>query len=169
MRPGFVAIMEGGNRASGTVVGLAVEERSKPHGIRLKQEDLADSPAPNGSRLASGRSSMAPDDSKSAPDSAHTPENGSAPKLARKPSQKMAASRNPPPVFDHLPNATEDACSTFQVITDCLYGSRNMGSSDHDALDCDCAEEWRMSPPFSLSLSPPFAPPRISVLIPDTP
>lgn len=145
--------MEGGNRAPGTAVGLAVEERSKPHGIRLKQEDFADSPAPNGSRIASGRSSVAPDDSKSAPNSAHTPENGTAPKLARKPSQKMAASRNPPPVFDHLPNATEDACSTFQVITDCLYGSRNMGSSDHDALDCDCAEEWRMLPSFS-----PFSP-----------
>jgi hypothetical protein len=52
-------------------------------------------------------------------------------------------SRSPPPLFDHLPDATEDACSTFQVINDCLYGSRNMGSSDHDALDCDCAEEWR--------------------------
>jgi histone-lysine N-methyltransferase SETD2 len=51
--------------------------------------------------------------------------------------------RSPPSLFDHLPDATEDACSTFQVINDCLYGSRNMGSSDHDALDCDCAEDWR--------------------------
>jgi histone-lysine N-methyltransferase SETD2 len=62
--------------------------------------------------------------------------------------------RSPPPLFDHLPDATADACKIFQVINDCLYGSRNMGSSDHDALDCDCAEEWRKLPfstPRSLS------------------
>jgi histone-lysine N-methyltransferase SETD2 len=84
---------------------------------------------------------MSLDDARSAADSASTPENGTAPKLSRKSSQKMA--RSPPSLFDHLPDATEDACSTFQVINDCLYGSRNMGSSDHDALDCDCAEDWR--------------------------
>ena len=84
---------------------------------------------------------MSPDDAKSASDSASAHENGIAPKLSRKLSQKMA--RSTPSLFDHLPNATEDACSTFQVISDCLYGSRNMGSSDHDSLDCDCAEDWR--------------------------
>ncbi|KAL2257953.1 hypothetical protein VTK26DRAFT_8931 [Humicola hyalothermophila] len=82
---------------------------------------------------------MSPDDAKPAGDSASM-ENGTAPKLSRKSSNKMP--RSPPPLFDHLPDATEDACSTFQVISDCLYGSRNMGSSDHDALDCDCAEDW---------------------------
>jgi histone-lysine N-methyltransferase SETD2 len=66
------------------------------------------------------------------------------PKLSRKASQKLPPS--PPMLFGNLPDSTEDACRTFQVISDCLYGSRNMGSSDHDALDCDCAEEWRKSP-----------------------
>ncbi|KAM0285338.1 hypothetical protein ACHAQH_001527 [Verticillium albo-atrum] len=37
---------------------------------------------------------------------------------------------------------TEGACETFQRIPDCLYGSKHMGSTDNDALDCDCREEW---------------------------
>lgn len=48
-----------------------------------------------------------------------------------------------PPLFDQLPDATEDSTRAFQVISDCLYGAKHMGSSEHDALDCDCAEEWR--------------------------
>ena len=127
---------------------MGVEERQKPNGTRFKREDRSVSAAPNGVKGPSRASSMSPDDAKSAADSAPTPENGAAPKLSRKPSQKM--SRSPPPLFDHLPDATEDACQTFQVIGDCLYGSKNMGSSDHDALDCDCAEDWRKS----LSLRP---------------
>lgn len=46
-------------------------------------------------------------------------------------------------MFDHLPNVTEESCQGFQVIRDCLYGSKHLGSTDNDALDCDCAEEWR--------------------------
>lgn len=46
-------------------------------------------------------------------------------------------------LFDHLPDATEESCKGFQVINDCLYGSKHMGASQHDALDCDCAEDWR--------------------------
>ncbi len=133
--------MEGSNRASGTSAGLGMEEKQKPNGIRVKREDRSGSTAPNGAKVPSRSSSMSPDDAKSAADSAPTPENSTASKLSRKPLQKM--SRSPPPLFDHLPDSTEDACQTFQVISDCLYGSKNMGSSDHDALDCDCAEDWR--------------------------
>jgi histone-lysine N-methyltransferase SETD2 len=71
-------------------------------------------------------------------------EPGKAPKLARKSSQKVIA--RPPPVFDHLPAATAEAVATFQVIRDCIYGSKYMGASEHDALGCDCSEEWRKSP-----------------------
>lgn len=133
--------MEGGYRVLGTVAGLRLEERPKPNGPRLKKEDFGRSTTPVSSKINSRGSSMSPDDAKSASDSAPAPENGTASKLSRKLSQKMP--RSTPPLFDHLPNATEDACNTFQVIGDCLYGSRNMGSSDHDSLDCDCAEEWR--------------------------
>ncbi|KAH6636248.1 methyltransferase-like protein [Chaetomium tenue] len=131
--------MEGSNRASSTVAGPGTEEKAKSNGVRLKREDTSDSTTLNGTKT-DARLSMSPDDAKSATDGTSAPENGTAPKLSRKPSQKPP--RGPPPLFDHLPDATGDACDTFQVINDCLYGSKNMGSSDHDALDCDCAEEW---------------------------
>ena len=67
-------------------------------------------------------------------------EPGKAPKLSRTASQKVLA--RPPPLFDHLPDDTSLATSTFQVIPDCIYGSKNMGSSDQEALGCECAEEW---------------------------
>lgn len=135
--------MEGGERAWSTAVGLSVEERARSNGAWLKREDTSDSATTSGSKTNSPASSLSPDDAKSAGDGT-IPEDGTAPKLSRKTSQKMA--RNPPLLFDRLPDATQDACTTFQVISDCLYGSRNMGSSDHDALDCDCAEDWRKWP-----------------------
>jgi hypothetical protein len=71
-----------------------------------------------------------------------TAEPGKAPKLTRKSSQKVIS--RPPPLFSDLPDATEEASSVFQVIKDCIYGAKHMGASEHDALDCDCAEEWSM-------------------------
>lgn len=70
-----------------------------------------------------------------------TVEPGQAPKLLRKSSQKIAT--RPAPLFDHLPDATEEATQVFQVIKDCIYGSKYMGYSESDALDCDCSEDWR--------------------------
>ncbi|KAI9890894.1 MAG: histone methyltransferase set2 [Vezdaea aestivalis] len=67
-------------------------------------------------------------------------EPGKAPKLSRTASKKITA--RPAPLFDHLEDSTGLATSSFQVITDCVYGSKNMGSSEHDALDCDCTENW---------------------------
>lgn len=67
-------------------------------------------------------------------------EPGKPPKLSRKSSQKVMS--RPPQLFDHLPNSTSEAITTFQVIRDCIYGSKYMGSSEHDALGCDCSEEW---------------------------
>jgi hypothetical protein len=70
-----------------------------------------------------------------------TVEPGKAPKLSRKSSQKVVS--RPAQLFDHLQDATDEAISVFQVIKDCIYGSKYMGYSEHDALDCDCSEEWR--------------------------
>ncbi|EKD20268.1 uncharacterized protein L3040_007280 [Drepanopeziza brunnea f. sp. 'multigermtubi'] len=70
-----------------------------------------------------------------------TVEPGKAPKLLRKSLQKITA--RPPPLFNDVPDATEEATGVFQKIKDCIYGSKGMGSSEHDALDCDCSEEWR--------------------------
>ncbi|CAK7199097.1 histone methyltransferase set2 [Sporothrix eucalyptigena] len=73
-----------------------------------------------------------------------------APRLNRKSSSIQKTSRSATPsskpgriLYDHLPDATAEATSKFQVIPDCLYGSKNMGLSDLESLDCDCAEEWR--------------------------
>ncbi|OAA54113.1 set and ww domain containing protein [Niveomyces insectorum RCEF 264] len=117
--------------------------------------DTSASPTPNGSKNGEFLSpSLSPDDVKaSSSDSASTPDTGPvAPRLSRKSSSLQRkgtpASATPPAaptrvLFDHLPDATQEATSQFQVIGDCLYGSKNMGSSDHDAFECDCAEEWR--------------------------
>ncbi|KAK0621509.1 methyltransferase-like protein [Bombardia bombarda] len=132
--------MDGDDRALGPTGGIKSEELPKTNGARLKKEDSSLAPTPNGSKMHSRASSQSPDESKSTPDSASTPDNGAVPKPSRKASQKNV--KSPPQLFTHLPDVTEESCSTFQVISDCLYGSRHMGSSEHDALDCDCAEEW---------------------------
>lgn len=72
-------------------------------------------------------------------------EPGKAPKLSRKASSKMA--QKPPPLFNDLPDATEESRSHFTAIPACLYASKSMGASEHDTLGCDC------SPEFSKSLS----------------
>jgi hypothetical protein len=62
------------------------------------------------------------------------------PKLSRSNSQKTVA--RPPKLFDHLPDATSKATALFEVIQDCIYAAKYLGSSDHDGLECDCVEEW---------------------------
>jgi histone-lysine N-methyltransferase SETD2 len=69
-----------------------------------------------------------------------TVEPGKGPKLSRKSSQKVVA--RPPQLFDHVEDSTEEAATVFQAIKDCIYGSKYMGYSEHDALDCDCSEQW---------------------------
>jgi hypothetical protein len=67
-------------------------------------------------------------------------EPGQAPKLLRSTSQKSVV--RPPKLFDHLPSATSKATELFEVIQDCIYAAKYLGSSDHDGLECDCVEEW---------------------------
>ncbi|KAH6654171.1 hypothetical protein BKA67DRAFT_592423 [Truncatella angustata] len=98
--------------------------------------------AANSSGSRSRSHSMSPDQ-KPRSDSASTPDvNGiQAQKSSRKAAPKIAP--RPPALFDDVPDVTEEACGHFQLIPDCLYGSKSLGASEHDALDCDCAEEWR--------------------------
>lgn len=85
-----------------------------------------------------------------------TVEPGKAPKLSRKSSQKVIP--RPPPLFNDLPDSTEEAASVFQVIKDCIYGAKHMGASDHDALDCDCPEEFSKSTDILQVLSVLYVP-----------
>lgn len=66
-------------------------------------------------------------------------EPGKPPKLARSSSQKVIA--RPPQLFSHLPDSVNEARETFEVISDCIYGSKYMGHTEH-AMECDCSEEW---------------------------
>lgn len=69
-------------------------------------------------------------------------EPGQPPKLARSSSQKVVA--RPPPLFLDLPDCTDEAKSTFEVIDSCAYANKYMGYTEH-AMECDCAEEWGKS------------------------
>ncbi|KAL1878813.1 hypothetical protein VTK73DRAFT_7466 [Phialemonium thermophilum] len=115
-------------------------DEGKPNGERLKKERSASS-TPNGSQANLRSSSASPEAVKSGSESASTPSNNEVPKLASKTSQN--ANAPPRQLFKHLPDVTAESCETFQVINDCLYGSKHMGASEHDALDCDCAQDWR--------------------------
>lgn len=67
-------------------------------------------------------------------------EPGQPPKLSRSISQKIVA--RPPPVFDDYEDKIKEARESFEVIPECSYSSKYIGSSEHDSMDCDCAEEW---------------------------
>jgi len=57
-----------------------------------------------------------------------------------------------PPLYGHLPDATADATSTFEVIKQCIYSSKTIGDSGHDSetMVCECEPQFRK---FTLKLS----------------
>lgn len=83
-----------------------------------------------------------PDYVKSRSGSAETPNSNAPAKLSRKSSHV----KREPPLYGNLPDITDEARDTFQVIPDCLYGSKHLGATDNDSLDCDCQQEWRTCP-----------------------
>ncbi|EGR45981.1 uncharacterized protein TRIREDRAFT_80732 [Trichoderma reesei QM6a] len=133
------------------------EENTTSRMEQVKLEDgvepgaHSDAPATASTATPKLQSSEAPspaslDGSKSQSESVGTPNSTTAvatkpARLSRKLSQKPVAREVP--LYSHLPDVTAESCATFQVIPDCLYGSKNLGSTDSDALDCDCREEWR--------------------------
>ncbi|KAI5197684.1 hypothetical protein E4T38_07872 [Aureobasidium subglaciale] len=66
-------------------------------------------------------------------------EPGKAPKLSRTMSQKVIT--GPRQLFNDLPDATDEATSTFDILADCTYGAKHLGTTEQ-ALECDCVEEW---------------------------
>lgn len=64
-----------------------------------------------------------------------------------------ASKKNVPrvaPLFDDLPDATDEANSSYQVIDSCSYQNKYLGFTEH-AMECDCSEEWgKRSPTASL-------------------
>lgn len=80
------------------------------------------------------------DEAKSRSESVGTPTSQKPPRLSRKTSQQP---QRQPFLYGDLPDVTEESCTSFQVIPDCLYGSKHLGATDVDTLDCDCNQEWR--------------------------
>jgi [histone H3]-lysine36 N-trimethyltransferase len=148
-----------------SVDGELAQELSTTRVATIKHEDSASpsaSPALNPSRLKSSRSSSAsassnrpvPADVNTAktepkePNGHHLTSTSPVKPEPRAPSKpaklSRAASKLPPrvaPLFHHLPDATEEATSTFTVIDACTYQNKYLGYSEH-ALDCECSEEW---------------------------
>ncbi|SPJ75930.1 related to histone-lysine N-methyltransferase [Fusarium torulosum] len=110
------------------------------NGAQVKQEETT-AITTNGDHESSKSPSTSQDGVKSRSESADTPSSNRPSKLSRKASQKLAASREPV-LFGHLPDMTAESCNFFQLIPDCLYGSKHLGSTDNDSLDCECREEW---------------------------
>lgn len=69
-------------------------------------------------------------------------EPGKPPKLTRTTSQKVVA--RAPQLFNHLPDATDEATSSFSLLDACTYANKYMGYTEH-AMECDCSEEWGKS------------------------
>lgn len=67
-------------------------------------------------------------------------EPGHPPKLARSSSHKIVS--KPAPLFHDHSSKTEESKHTFQVLDQCSYTSKHIGSTEHGSMDCDCAEEW---------------------------
>ncbi|RYP18374.1 hypothetical protein DL765_003986 [Monosporascus sp. GIB2] len=110
--------------------------------ITVKEENAeSTSTTPNRSSKGPNSRSLSPDNHKSQSDSASTPEAVPRPKMSRKASQKAAP--RPVTLFSDLPDVTSESKDHFEVIENCMYGSKTLGSSKQDALDCDCSEEWR--------------------------
>jgi histone-lysine N-methyltransferase SETD2 len=61
------------------------------------------------------------------------------PKLSRSTTQKVEK-RATQLFWDHE-DATSEACSTFDKLSECTYANKNLGITEH-ALECDCSEEW---------------------------
>ncbi len=66
-------------------------------------------------------------------------EPGQAPKLSRTASKKVLT--RPATLFDHYADSTLEATSTFEILRDCHYMSKYLGSTE-PAMECDCSEEW---------------------------
>ena len=134
-------------RVNDALEGLSVDNNTNPQQpIDVKEENAgsASSISILSSKGPNSRS-LSPDAAKSQSEGgSSTPEVAPRPRMSRKASQKAASA--PATLFTHLPDVTAESKEHFEVIESCMYGSKILGSSKQDALDCDCAEEWRKKP-----------------------
>jgi histone-lysine N-methyltransferase SETD2 len=120
--------------------GIKLEDGTT-NGARLDGEAMAILPKKESNDLKSERSPVTPSQTgiKSRSQSVESPTTQQKPKLNRKASQQPPRA---PVLYTDLADATDESCETFQVIPDCLYGSKHLGSTDNDTFDCDCNQAW---------------------------
>ncbi|POR32153.1 Histone-lysine N-methyltransferase, H3 lysine-36 specific [Tolypocladium paradoxum] len=133
--------MEDDEHATSRMSRIRLEDGAA-NGAVADMETSGSIPTPDARNGKSPSPATSLDGLKSRSDSVGTPGSTKQPRLSRRASQKSASRE--PPLFGDLPDVTTQSCETFQVIPDCLYGSKHLGSTDNDAFDCDCREEWRM-------------------------
>lgn len=134
--------MEDEEHTTGKMGEIKLEE-VEVNGAHMKKERSASIPTPSDSKHGSESPTGSQNGIKSRSGSADTPSSTRPSVLSKKGSQKVVARE--PTLFSHLPDVTLESHSHFQLIPDCLYGSRHLGSTDNDSLDCECREEWRTS------------------------
>lgn len=136
--------------------GNLAHEMSSTSVTAIKQETSASahsSPSLSTTRIKPSRSSSSSSNANSGPDELDVKPkselNGDASPakvdMGKKPTR--ASNKAPPrvaPLFDHLPDATAEATSTFQVIESSTYQNKYLGFTE-SALECDCSEEWSES------------------------
>lgn len=140
--------MEDEERATSKMGEIKLEE-GDTNGAHVAKERSASIPTPNDSKNGSPQIAELQHNVKSRSGSADAP-GLVKPKLSRKASSKLATREAP--LFDHLPDVTSESCKHFQLIPDCLYGSKHLGSTDNDSLDCECREEWRTFYPLAYQI-----------------
>lgn len=66
------------------------------------------------------------------------------PKESAKHSRTPTVSKHEPQLYADLPDVTEEATSTFEVINECIYSSKMLGDSQQDSLEmtCECKEQY---------------------------
>jgi histone-lysine N-methyltransferase SETD2 len=142
--------MEDDEYATNKMGGIKIEDGAV-NGAHPELDDAPALPTPDLKDASMDSPGQSQDDFKSRSESVGTPSSQKPPsRLPRKTSQKNQQPPRTPTLYHDLPDVTEQSCSTFQVIPDCLYGSKHLGSTDNDALDCECREEWRKLTIFSL-------------------
>ncbi|KAG8532073.1 uncharacterized protein KY384_003710 [Bacidia gigantensis] len=61
-------------------------------------------------------------------------------KLARTASQKIK--KRPPHLYNDAKDRTMEAQKHFDMLPECTYSNKSIGSTEHGSMDCDCEEEW---------------------------
>jgi hypothetical protein len=131
---------------AGSEAILKQEERSTPQSAAEGTPMSIEQPSRSPNELQEGTQSATPKSENAdlvGGDVTLKQEPGKPPKLARTTARKVE--RRPPPMFNDYKDSTAEATSSFQVITECSYANKGLGTTD-SALECDCAEEWGKSP-----------------------